>query len=346
MEAIMRPWWMGLLVAGLYAGCGGAGEAERGGEEAHVEQAGGDVSASDPDDPCALVTQPEMERFIGPLLEPPYRTNDRRANPAGTGCLYRAQDYRNVTIELDREYGELGFRMMVGMGGQVEEALVGARSSPAVSPDGDWDRLGRAFGQLLALKGPASIQIDPLGSRLDLDAQIEILRIALARLSQPLAYDGAGAARRHRDVGVEPRDPCSLVSRAEAEALMGRLRAEPHPSEDGDACMFPMDLQFLGTPVDRALEVQWSDGFYAFGQERLALGMAAGSMARAMGPDLPAVGEHVAHQQEPWDERITLLGGVITVIRRDVLLRIAADGMAGFDEDRALALLRTAVGRI
>ncbi|HZD06015.1 MAG TPA: hypothetical protein VE173_13985, partial [Longimicrobiales bacterium] len=143
-----------------------------------------------------------------------------------------------------------------------------------------------------------------------------------------------------------PRDPCSLVTRQEVEALMGPLRGDPHASEDGDGCVLPVDQEFFGEPVERVLEVQWRDGFYALGQERQAMGMAQRTMAAHMDPDIPSVGENVAGEAEPWDERITLMGGVVTVVKRDVLLRIAGDGLAGFDEVRAESLLRSALGRL
>lgn len=339
----MRKSWA-LLVAALVLGCGGSGS--EGTEEAQAEQSAEDVASADVADPCRLVSQAEMEQFLGPLLQPPYRVTNRQPDPEGTGCLYRAKDYRNITLDVDRESGEMGFRMLAGAGGQIEEALVGTDVG-LDTLEANWDRVGRAFGQLIALKGPASVQIDPLGSRLDLGAQVRILSLALGRLDQPLPYNGSAAARKHVSAAVEPRDPCSLVTRAEAEALMGPMRGDPHVAEDGDACLFPLAAEFLGEPVERSLEVQWADGFYALGQERQAMGMAAGLMPQVAGDeDVPSIGENTAGEAEPWDERITLLGGVITVIKRDVLLKIAADGMGGFDEAKALVLLRKAAGRI
>jgi hypothetical protein len=339
----MKTYWATLLTVGLALGCKGDGGSPS--TLAKDSTTDGGPMVMDANDPCRLVSQAEMERFIGPLLEAPYRTDSRRPSPEGEGCLYRAKDYRSATLEVDREGGALAFRMLAGTGGKVEEALAGADMSTDTL-EANWDKVGRAFGQLIALKGASSVQIDPIGSRLDLPAQVEIVRIALGRLDKPLAYDGARAARTRKDVGVAPRDPCSLVTRAEVEAAMGRLRAAPHASEDGRECVFPVDAVFLGTPVERSLQVQWADGFYALGQERQAMGLASKSMAGVMGADLPSLGENAAREKEPWDERITLLGGVITVIKRDVLLKLAADGMGGFDEAKALALLRAAAARI
>lgn len=344
----MRMRWLALLTLGVALGCRGGDKgapAAAGGSPPVAKAADYTTSTPDPNDPCTLVSQAEMEHYLGPLLEPPYRTEKRQADPKGTGCVYRAKDFRNVTLEVDRENGELGFRMLAGMGGKVEEAVAGADMSTDTL-DANWDKIGRPFGQLIALKGTATVQVDPLGSRLDLPAQVQIIKIALGRLPKPLGYDGAKAAQNHTDLGVKPRNPCTLVTRAEVEALMGKLRADPHPSEDGSECVFPLAASFMGTPMDQTLGVQWSDGFYAFGQERQATGMAGKAMARSMGADIPAVGQNVAGEKEPWDERMTLLGGVITVVRRDVLLKTNANPVSGFDEAKALTLLRTAAQRI
>ena len=119
-----------------------------------------------------------MERFLGPLLEPPYRTKDRRPNPTGDGCLYRAKDYRNVTIELDRENGEMGYRMLAGTQGTVDQALGTGGDTPA-TPGGGWDKAASSFGRFIALKGAATIIVDPMAARLGLDAQAKIVRLAL-----------------------------------------------------------------------------------------------------------------------------------------------------------------------
>lgn len=331
------------LVALLLAGCGGDA-APAADADAAPDAAVAEASDPQPDDPCNLVAQAEMERYLGPLAEPPFRADSREPDPDGTQCFYRAKDGRNVTLDIDREDGELAFRMLVGVGGQVEEALAGADMSTDTL-EVEWDRVGRAFGQLIALKGPASVQVDPLGSRLDLAAQADIIRIALARLAAPLPYDGARAASTRTAPPPNQRDPCTLVTRAEAEALLGKLRAAPHVSDEGDACVFPLALEFMGTPVDHELGVQWQDGFYTLGQERAALGMATKTMANAMG-DIPTLGENKAGAAEPWDEQITLMGGIVIVVKQDVLLKTAAIMVSDFDEAKALQLLRIAVGRL
>lgn len=331
-----------LLAAGLVFGCGADDRATGSGVPAQRDEP---VESSDGRDPCALVSGAEVEELIGPLLEDPYRVaRDRAAVPDGDGCLYRARDYRSVAVHVTWEGGRLEFDMMAGVGGHVED-LLGGRDMGADTLDVAWDRVALPFGTLLAQKGDVAITVDPIGSRLDLSGAARIAEIALGRLEAPLPYDGATVTRTRAATDVTPTDPCSLVTRAEVEALMGRLRTDPVPSGDGTSCSFPVDRDIMGSPLVRSLDVQWSDGFYALGQQRLALGMATNLMTLRMDPDLPYLADE-AEDEDPWDERITLLGGVIAVVKRDVLLGIPADGALGFGEEEALALLRSAAGRI
>lgn len=297
-------------------------------------------------DPCTLVAQSEMESLIGPLAEPPFRVDgSRRPSAGGEGCFYRARDRRNVTVLVDWEDGELGFQMLAGTGSAISDILSGY--DPVTDTlEGDWDRVGAAFGQFIALKGRTSVQVDPLGSRIGLEGSARLASIALRRLGSPLEYSGARATLARAEDRPEPRNPCDLVTRAEVEALMGPLKEDPTSSADGSECSFATREEFLGSPVTRTLAVTWRDGFYALGQERAGIEGATSVMAAQMDPDLPTLSQQAVGEQEPWDERITLLGGVVTVVRGDVMLQIAGDGVGGFDEAKALALLRLAARRL
>lgn len=65
-----------------------------------------------------------------------------------------------------------------------------------------------------------------------------------------------------------------------------------------------------------------------------------------MDTDLPSLSEEGAGGDEPWDERMTLVGGLITVVKGDVALQLNGEGVGGFDEKKALAMLRIAVRRL
>lgn len=296
-------------------------------------------------DPCGLVAAAEVEALIGPLAEPPYRVNsDREPKPDGEGCLYRARDRRNVTVIADFEDGPLSFQMMAGTGKAVSDILVGYEAETDTL-EGGWDKIGSAFGQLIVLKDSVSVQVDPLGSRIGLAGAVKIAGHAVRRVGAPLAYDGAAATRAHREPDGPSGDPCRLVTRAEAEALMGPLDADPRAASDGSGCEFKTKQEFFGHQVTRKLEVAWRDGFYLLGQEVNGMGGAAKVMANQMDPDLPALGRDTVDRAEPWDQKLTLMG-VVAVVKGDVLLKIGGDGIGGFDEKKALALLRSAVAKI
>jgi hypothetical protein len=331
-----------LAVLMAVAACGGGTPKGENVDTASQE----DVALPTGPDPCALVSQAEMEALIGPLAEPPFRVDsDRQPKADGEGCFYRARDRRNVVLSVDWEDGEMYFQMLAGIGQAITDILSGY--DPATDTlEGNWDKVGSAFGQFIALKGKTSVQVDPLASRIGLEGAARLASIGLGRIGSPLDYSGAKATLARSEDAPQVRNPCALVTRQEAEALMGPLKSDPRPSADSAECDYPTTKEFLGSPVVRTLKVTWVDGFYAFGQERMGIEGGAKVMAAQMGDDLPALSQSAAGEAEPWDERVTLLGGLVTVVRRDVLLQLAGEGTDGFDEAKALAFLRIAAGRL
>ena len=337
----MRISPLSLLASVVLAGCAGSND---GGTPA--DSAAAAAAAVTGPDPCTLVSQDEMEELIGPLAEPPYRVDaDRRPRVDGEGCFYRARDRRNVTLLVDFVDGPLSFSMLAGTGKSVTDVLMGYDAATDTL-EGKWDQIGAAFGQLIVLKDSVSVQVDPFGSRIGLPGAVRVAALAVGRIGRPLDYNGARATVAHREPEATPRNPCDLVTRAEVEALMGALESDPKPTADGTGCEFATKLEFFGSKVSRTLEVTWTDGFHLLGQEASAMGGAAKIMANQMDADLPRIGQDTVGEAEPWDQRVTLVGGVIHIVKGDVGLRIAGDGVGGFDEARALALLRLAARRL
>jgi len=296
-------------------------------------------------DPCDLVSATEMEALIGPMGEPPYRVDSqRRPDPTGDGCFYRARDGRNVTIEADWETGPMSFQMMAGTGADIADVLYGYEATTDTLA-GDWDRIGATFGRLIVLKDSVSVEVDPLASQIGLPGAVRVASLALSRLDSPLAYDGAKATRKRSEPALVDRNPCDLITRQEVEAVAGPLREDPTPSEDGSDCDYVTTEEMFGEPVGFTLEVQWTDGFHALGEEREAIGGAAKAMAVHVDEDMPELSEQAAGEAgEPWDERITLLGGVLAVVKDDTLLKLAYGVL--LDEDQALGLMRIAANRL
>ena len=335
----MRRICLTMLLATL-AACDGPGRSD--GEAVTVDE----VTIPSGPDPCSLVSASEMEALLGPLAEPPFRVDDDR-NPKveGEGCFYRARDRRNVTLEVDWEDGALSFQMLAGTGQAITDILSGY--DPVTDTlDGEWDRVGAPFGRLIALKGTVSVQIDPLGSRIGTGGAARLAALALGRIDAPLEYSGARATLARRETPAPARNPCELVTREEVEALMGPLAGDPRPSADGSECDYPTPHDVFGSQLVRTLTVVWRDGFHAFGQERMAVAGATQIMAAQVDPDLPELSDTTTGASEPWDERITLVGGVVTVVKADVMLQFSGDAIGGFSDARALEMLRIAVRRI
>lgn len=326
----------------LLTACGGRGSDGAGGAGDNVATAA-EASTSSGPDPCTLVSQGEMERFMGPLGEPPYRVDKNRLpDPAGDKCIYRDRASRYVVLDVDWDGGPLLMKIM-GATVVAAEDLLGTRDLGADTLAGAWDEVAVSFGRLVALKDSTAVIVDPMGSRLDRGAQARIAAIALGRVKSPLRYDGAKPARA-RPADPAPRDPCSLVTRAEAETLMGPLRADPAASADGSECSFTLKEEAFGTPIENVLRVQWRGGFYSLGEERLATGMAKTVMTQDMG-EVPDLEQNTSGGAEPWDDAQVLLGGRVTVVARDMLFQAIGTGFNGFDEAKARELLRIAVRR-
>ncbi|HXF95777.1 MAG TPA: hypothetical protein VNI61_06700, partial [Gemmatimonadales bacterium] len=99
--------------------------------------------------------------------------------------------------------------------------------------------------------------------------------LGFPRFAHPLPYDGAAAARRAPGPLVSPRDPCSLVSAAEAAAILGPLEGAPRTT--GKGCAFPVRGPTIRTPFgtlaapgsnEVVLNVTWSQGFKALYEAR------------------------------------------------------------------------------
>lgn len=336
---------IGLL--GLLAGCSNNGGEEGKGQVAEQTAPATQTPAEAPEqpaknDPCSLVSQAEMEAFTGPLKEPPYRINRNfRVDPAGSQCLYRSSDSRYVILDVDWDSSPALMQISGGKAVEVEQ-LLGAGQTGADELTGSWDKVLLTFGRLMALKGTTEVTVDPMGSNLDRAAQARIAALALSHVEAPHAYDGAKASKM-RPADPAPGDPCSLLTKAEAEAFFGPLRADPQASENGDECVYTLQDEMFGTPIQNSLMVQWQMGFYTLGMERQSTGMAQKMMSQAMS-EIPDLAKNDS-ANEPWDDEQLLLGGLMTVVARDILLQTVASGIGGFDEGKARELLRLVVPR-
>lgn len=227
------------------------------------------------DDPCILVSRAEVEKYIGPLRADPWRE--------GTKCVYGAASGRSIGIDVSYSGGKMAMKMMRGVGGLTNLALAD-ESGKADTLDGDWDQVRWGYGSLSALKGDVLVQVDVEASDVGPVGAADLANIALKRLPSPLHYNSDGT---HKPAPlVQPRDACSLVTKDEASAILGKLIGDPASDEHGCTYTVPSPLR-EGATMPIYLQVQWTGGFYDFGQEKEASGMAQKSF---IGPTMDGAG--------------------------------------------------------
>lgn len=200
------------------------------------------TAASDREDPCVLLQVAEVEAVLGPLSGPPYRSNGNTDQPLARGdtCIYEGRDLRSIQMNVSRSGGSLLLEGRDVVEQVAHDTRVKGRLPKGFLPSdssfaGEWDDL-RIIGccRMNAFLGEALIVLDFTGSKAAALQAVNLLNKALLRLDKPLAIDGrAGVApAKQRLAARMPHPiPCQLVTRAEAEAIVGKLTSDPQESE-------------------------------------------------------------------------------------------------------------------
>lgn len=314
-------------------------------------------------DPCTLLAGTEAEAILGPLRHGPYRVDGSgNPDPDGTSCRFEAQTGRHVIMEVTFEGAQLGMRA-IGLGVQIASPVLGSDSAQLAALKGHWDETHLLPGHFMARKGDAMVDIGYQGSRAGLDGAAHLADLALGRVGAPLPYDGASAARTAPGPLVTPRDPCSLVPRADAEAIVGRLARDPQSDTGLSSCTFTVATRRSLAGQQIQLTVQWRDGFAALDGSRSAAalverqvgGMPAsattggdttfgrflqqveGAMrSQGVGAQLTDSGLKTdSAVAGPWDEASLVAGLEFSAVREDVLLSVDLRTIP-YDQARAL----------
>ena len=321
------------------------------------------------EDPCILVSRAEAEKYLGPLRADPWRED--------TKCVYDAASGRSIRVDVSYSGGKTAMKMMKAVGGLTNLAIVD-ESGKADTLDGDWDQVRWQYGSLAALKGDVMVEVDVEASNAGPVGAADLANIALKRLPSPLHYDSQ-AAHKPGPL-VQPRDPCTLVTKDEATAILGKLVGDPKGDEHGCTFTVPSPLREGATmPVE--LTVQWTGGFYDFGQEKEANGLAQKSfigplmdgsgvgqleekaktdtqakadlermratMSKMGGPALKdgsvEFKTDTAVAGGPWDEAAVLTGFTFAAVKKDVFMKL---DLRLLGEPKAKALVAKAMSRI
>lgn len=317
-------------------------------------------------DPCALLTRAEAERELGPLRHDPYRV-DGGGNPApdGAACRYETPIGRHLILDVTFDGAQLGMRAIT-LGVQIASPVFGNDSAQLAALHGHWDEVHLIPGHLIVRKGDAMVDVGYQGSGAGIGGAAKLADMALGRIGTPLPYDGGEAARSAPGPLVAPRDPCTLVPRAEVEAIIGRLARDPVPGGDQNSCTFTLAARRGLAGQQVMLAVQWRDGFAALEGERYTAGivqrqvggmpsgaagdtqfgkfmqqvqgaMRAQGIGTQMGDGGLTTDSSVAG---PWDDASLISGLQFSAVKQDVMLTV---DLRTIPYDQARALIAKAV---
>lgn len=312
-------------------------------------------TAAVPSDACGWIPAAEVEEVVGKLSGPP--------QAAGNDCVYplvaKSETFAKL-LEMRRQFrkgGDAGkhdfhdvVRVSVDLDGAsntlaVATAAMGkvfakelgasdAELAKKVPPPPGWDWEGAVPYSWVGRAGHVSIVVF---SPPEITKEQKIALAARVRDRIPDLPFAADSTYQVITLGGD-HNPCELVTRAEAEAVLGRLVVEPYRAientarayEKGKACAFY-------TAGHRAfvLTAEWQDGAMTFNLSR-----GVGGLVSAVVPF------ERASFDGPWDKgQVDGTSGALIFVKGDRYLR--ADYLnSATDRDGALKLAAIAVNRL
>lgn len=315
--AVVLVMSLGLALQGCSRGGGGG---DSGGDSGSEASAGNEEALEL--DPCGLLKVEEVEAAMGKLAVPPFQIGNSGPEVGGMRCGYRTADLREMQIGVTTEGGASLLKMMALPGGMAQSAnLKGKLPLPEFADiAGDWDE-ARIIGCCIlnALLGDAMIDLNFAGTKLTMEQAAQLVNAALPRIGKPLPIkgeSGVDAALAQDAQRPKERPVCSLLTRAEAEALLGPLNAEPTGS-DRDCTWRYQRKGIDGKMRDWPMEVKlgWRGGFADLRDSVQLAGKVMSSLVGGAGPS-----PEDAKIEGPWDEAAVAVD--FMAVRKDVIVRI------------------------
>jgi hypothetical protein len=324
---------------------------------------------------CDWLPVAEVEAILGPLAGPPsgHELSCRYRLPLDSATARSRADYRRVVgpdgsavkdvdldtvavivgIDLDGDVtSERAERIAGDMLGSMFASALGKnaaidtlrpREEPP-PPDG-WDVAtspirNRDFTGRI---GHITVRVD---ENVIMEQAIPAAKkAALAALVRDRIPDLPFRVRRLDDAQpVEPPigpDPCSLLTRSEAESVLGKLVVAPYRSHDGGPLAYERGSSCAYyTAGHRVLVVipHWTDG-----KQDLTLVRGVGKLVGAVAADLEGAAADTL--DGPWDDVALGLDGNLAFLKGDQLLEIAF-ATSSTDQAGALKLARIALERL
>ena len=314
--------------------------------------------------PCSLLDSAEVAAAVGPLAGPPYRGGPI-PDASGETCRYDSQDYRRIRVNVDWSGGAMAMKMASFGRNLSDKALrtetqTGVVAKAGDSLHGNWDQIAMTAASCCsfeALKGDRHVQLDWEGTKLTLQQAAALLTMAINRLDHPLMISdtvGLTAARKRWAAMAQDSalDACSLVSQAEAEAIIGAPLSSPPDHGTAPGGVSPQ-MCFYRTPIpgmpDRnyeySIEVHdWNSGHEQFASDQFVINGATNGMRRQLAGVTGAADSLVpaAEPPGPWDDLGSSVTGGYEAVKGPILLIGAAMG----DHDKLRALLAKAVSNL
>lgn len=301
-------------------------------------------------DSCTLLDPKQVELVLGePLAVPPYRSDpNRTTNTDGKYCTYRGKDLRWIVIDVISTGGKGVMKSLGGIGSRINAAAKGELKLPfgGTTLDGDWDEATIASCcTLMALRDDTLVTINIGGSKATLEQAAKLANDAMKNLAKPLPINGAaGVAAANALLKTIPSvaNHCALLTRAEAEAVLGPLSAEPLQGDNGCDYRYT-DAQ--GHADQLGVSVK-GNGFEEFRENNELLGsigkqgaqFAAGLDPTSKAPvvALPNINDPQPEQPGPWDDATSTKMGAFNLVRHDVFVEIGGLSLT-HDQIRKLA---------
>jgi hypothetical protein len=310
-------------------------------------------------DHCSLLDPKEVEAVLGaPLATPPFLSRDGVPTRDASSCEYQDANLHSITIDVEWDGGAMAFKMYGAFQGTVDQTAAKGLVHLAEGADvaGEWDE-ARVVGccSFVALRGDQMITIDVGGSRASIADAAKLADSALKRLDHVLPISGSpnvtSAIEFETAHRPKRRDPCALVGRAEAEALLGKLEGEPTSigAEDPEAkCVYQHVIEGTFGPT-YVMKIRWTRGLSEFRQSN----QAAASFAKGFTRSAPlsrdgkeaiessVTGDDLA-ANPAWEvAHYSIMG--LSAVKKDVLISIEPQG--GRPDD-AVKLMEKAMSKL
>jgi len=288
-----------------------------------------------PENPCAWLSRPDVERALSnELSAEPVRVSSAespRPAPTGEACLYTLKDADPLqpTIAMQVKADEPGLlRSSFERMGRVESSFKPADGAQTKS----WDYFIPIPGGLAALgRGRISMvwtSSPQLSDKATLLAGVMLDHIA----DMPFTQDP-----RDPTSPATGRDPCALISRSEAERILGPLKLAPFRSRKASALAHASGASCTYfTSQHRALIVtpKWSRAKGSFPM------FAAASTAVAQG-----IASDGPPPNGPWDQLGVGPDGALLALKGDAMISMQYV-TANIDATAAMQLLNVAYRRL